>query len=403
MKLISIVGARPQFIKAAAVSRAIENHNSLISDASRIIKEIVVHTGQHYDHNMSQVFFDQLEIRKPDYNLGVGSGTHGKMTGTMLEKIENVLLSDKPDWVLVYGDTNSTLAGALAAVKLHIPVAHVEAGLRSFNRQMPEEINRLITDHVSTILFCPTKTAVRNLKAEGIGGGSSPASNSIRSSVQKNESSISHEYKSLLAHELPQTVALVGDVMYDSVLHNIKLAEQKSKILKKLNLEPKGYALTTVHRAENTDNNERLKSIFMALDQISSDGLTVIVPLHPRTRKLLKGIGLEPKYVRIIEPVSYLDLLLLEKQAKIILTDSGGLQKEAYWMKVPCITLRDETEWVETVNAGWNILAGSDCNKIAGSVIINQGPLMHDELFGDGKSAEKIIDILSVSVFGDST
>ena len=299
MKILTIVGARPQFIKAATVSRAIKDHNNKTSNSAFQITEVLVHTGQHYDQNMSAVFFSQLEIPEPNVNLGVGSGPHGWQTAAMLTQIEKVLEVEKPDWMIVYGDTNSTLAGALAAVKMHIPVAHVEAGLRSFNRRMPEEINRLLTDHISSLLFCPSQKAVDNLCDEGI------------------------ENKSLL----PQRVVFVGDVMFDSVLYYSKLAEKKSGILEKLNLKPKHYALATVHRPGNTDNPENLKSIFTAFQQMAQNGLKVVVPIHPRTEKKLAHLGIRFKDVQNIPPVSYLDMLLLEKYAQIILTDSGGIQK----------------------------------------------------------------------------
>jgi UDP-N-acetylglucosamine 2-epimerase len=323
----------------------------------------MVHTGQHYDENMSQVFFDELEIRKPDYNLGVGSGAHGKMTGLMLEKIEEVLLQEKPDVVLVYGDTNSTLAGALAASKLHIPVGHVEAGLRSFNRQMPEEINRVLTDHVSTFLFCPTDTAVNNLRKEGI----------------------------------TADVFKVGDVMFDSFLFNKQLAQKKSTILSELSLKPKSYCLVTVHREENTTNGKRLTGIFEAFNQLATQDCPFIAPLHPRTAKALNDLGrnrLSSLHVRILEPVSYLDMVSLETHAKVILTDSGGVQKEAYFAETPCITLREETEWVETVDNGWNHLAGTDTEKIMRLADLKKYPSDHTQFFGDGNSAKEIIELI---------
>jgi UDP-GlcNAc3NAcA epimerase len=360
MKITTIIGARPQFIKAAVVSRAIADSNKLAASNSSIVTEVIVHTGQHYDHNMSEVFFKELEIPEPHLNLEVGSGYHGQQTGQMLIKLEEVMLSEKPDWVLVYGDTNSTLAGALAAVKLHIPVAHVEAGLRSFNKSMPEEHNRVLTDHCSDLLFCPTSAAVKNLKIEGVTNG----------------------------------VHRVGDVMFDSVLFNTELATKRSKILETLKLQNKAYALATVHRAENTDDSHRLQAIFEALEKISSEGLRVVLPLHPRTRKLYDALRFSGAKIKIIEPVSYLDMLQLEQQARLILTDSGGVQKEAYWMKVPCITLRDETEWIETVEAGWNILAGADRDKIVESAKTSRKPSKQHPTYGDGKAGEKIVDIL---------
>ena len=360
MKIVTIVGARPQFIKAAAVSRAIAMHNQRLENLSDVISEIIVHTGQHYDRNMSEVFFDELEIPKPDENLGIGSGSHGQQTGEMLPRIEKILLDKKPDWVMVYGDTNSTLAGAIAAVKLQIPVAHVEAGLRSFNRAMPEEHNRVLTDHCSELLFCPTETSVTNLKKEG----------------------------------LYQGIRLVGDVMHDSVLFYENLAEQKSKIIESLKLTPKGYCLATVHRAENTDDIDKICSIFSALDKVAKNVLPVIVPLHPRTKKQIISDNLDFPAIGMIEPVSYLDMLSLEKHAKFIMTDSGGVQKEAYWMKVPCITLRSETEWIETIQSGWNVIAGADANRIFQYAKSVNQPEEHPNVFGDGKSAEKIIAIL---------
>ncbi len=357
MKLVQIVGARPQFIKVAPVLRSIKQHNRAQPD--RAIQEILVHTGQHYDDAMSRVFFEELEIKEPDYHLGVGSGTHGQQTGEMLKRIEEVLLKEKPDLVMVYGDTNSTLAGALAAAKLHIPVAHVEAGLRSFNKRMPEEINRALTDHASNLLFCPTETAVENLRREGITKG----------------------------------VRLVGDVMYDSVLYNAELAERKSNVLRRLGLGSKEYALATIHRAENTDDSERLRAIFTALARIARELLPVILPLHPRTRNRLTAVGLSPQHVRLLDPVSYLDMILLEKHARLVLTDSGGVQKEAFFFRVPCVTLREETEWAETVKTGWNALAGSDPEAIfaaAGDARPGQDRIT---AYGDGRAAEGIVKV----------
>lgn len=321
MKLVSIVGARPQFIKCAPVSRALQE----------VAQEVLVHTGQHYDDSMSGVFFRELGLPEPDYHLGVGSGSHGYQTGEMLMKVEEVIQKEQPDWVLVYGDTNSTLAGALAAAKLHIPVAHVEAGLRSHNRKMPEEINRLVTDHLSALLLCPTETAVENLKQEGITKG----------------------------------VYLVGDVMYDALLDGVAIAERTSKILERLSVEPHGYILATVHRAENTDDYHRLDGIVTALDKLAGAGRKVVFPVHPRTQKLLDAhsFKLSEGIIRI-DPVSYLDMVRLESMARCILTDSGGIQKEAYWLQVPCLTLRDETEWEETVRSGWNRLVGADPDRI---------------------------------------
>jgi len=340
MKIVTIIGARPQFIKAAAVSRAIQDSNKKFSSrgdrSKKRIKETMVHTGQHYDYLMDKVFFEELELRRCDYHLGVGSGPHGKQTGMMLDRIEPILQNERPEVVLVYGDTNSTLAGALVASKMHIPVAHVEAGLRSYDPHMPEEINRLLTDHLSTLLFCPTVQAVENLMKEGIRDGKGG-----------------------------RWVRNTGDVMQDSILYYSKLAETKSTILRDLNLfTPSaspltGFYLVTLHRAENTDHPERLRSILKALDEISKR-FPVVLPLHPRTKKMMKvhRLQLKSKNVKLIEPVSYLNMLKLEKNAKAILTDSGGVQKEAYWLRIPCITLREVTEWGYTVVEGWNTISG---------------------------------------------
>jgi UDP-GlcNAc3NAcA epimerase len=324
MKIISIVGARPQFIKCAAVSREIRKDHT----------EILVHTGQHYDPEMSDLFFDELQIPKPDYNLGVGSGPHGKQTGEILVKVEEVLVAEKPDLVIVYGDTNSTLAGALAASKLHIPVAHVEAGLRSFDRTMPEEINRVLTDHCSDLLFCPTRTAVDNLLNEGITRG----------------------------------VHFVGDVMADVLALNRTLASQNSHIITLLALEPGEYYVATIHRPSNTDDPDALSAIIRAFGQVE---LPVVFPVHPRTLKCLEEFGLlsrMPQNIRITEPLGYLNMIQLTGTAKKVLTDSGGIQKEVYMLGVPCITLRENTEWVETLNDGWNVLTGSDEKKIMSAI-----------------------------------
>ena len=315
LKVLSVVGARPQFIKAAAVSRALR--------AASGVREVLVHTGQHFDGNMSDVFFSELGLAAPDHNLGIGNLSHGAMTGRMLESVEQVLLEEAPDWVMVYGDTNSTLAGALAAAKLHIPVAHVEAGLRSFNRRMPEEINRVLTDHAASVLFAPTQAAVEQLAAEGV-----PA----------------------------DRVHLVGDVMYDAALAYARVAEAQSGILRSLGLAPGRYALATVHRAENTDDPRRLQQICRGLAETAA-AMPVVFPVHPRTRAALEraGIGLADRPgLTLCDPVGYLDMTMLEKSAALVVTDSGGVQKEAYFHGVPCITVREETEWTELVDLGWN-------------------------------------------------
>jgi len=412
MKLTHIVGARPQFIKMATVSRAIAQYNQGHAPDQRI-KGLIVHTGQHYDYEMSKVFFDELEIPKPDYNLGVGSGSHGEQTGEMLKRIEPVLVKERPDVVLVYGDTNSTLAGALAAAKLHIPVAHIEAGLRSFNKAMPEEINRVLTDHVSTILFCPTETAVKNLQKEGF-------TNIVNDGHLVSDP---HLYKLRTTNHGP-VVINVGDVMYDSVLYNLELAEKRSDVLTRLSLTPNKlaepnepnklnqpnkpmmYALATVHRAENTDDPKRLRSIFQALGEIARELMPVILPLHPRTRKQLNALtdwanptnSMNSTNLKIIDPVSYLDMLWLEKHAQSILTDSGGVQKEAFILRVPCLTLREESEWAETVEAGWNVLVGADKKRIieAARHFSSQRPSdLPLNPYGDGHASERIIEVVT--------
>lgn len=377
LKIVNIVGARPQFIKLAPLLRAIEEHNK--NNADIFIKEILIHTGQHYDYEMSGVFFDELGLKPPDYHLGVGSGTHGFQTGEMIKKTEDVLIDEKPDLVIVYGDTNSTLAAALAAAKLHIPVAHVEAGLRSFNKKMPEEINRILTDHVSDFLFCPTETAVENLRKEGF-------ENIIDNGKLFNYQDELYE----LLYSGPLVIN-TGDVMYDAVLMYLDLAERSSRIIEYHSLQSKGYALATIHRAENTNDPKRLKAILEGLEKIVQTGLPVILPLHPRTRKKVEAFELFSGGVKILKPVSYLDMLLLEKNAKIILTDSGGVQKEAFFFSVPCITLRDETEWVETLEMGWNKLAGCDAVRICQSALEATSIIDMGSPFGDGNASRRIL------------
>ncbi len=349
MKVVSIVGARPQFIKAAAVSHALRARHT----------EVLVHTGQHYDYALSGVFFDGLHIPAVDVNLDVGSGSHGQQTGAMLRGIEEVLITQHPDWVLVYGDTNSTLAGALAAAKLCLPVAHVEAGLRSFNRRMPEETNRVVTDHVSTLLLCPSATAVNNLEAEGI----------IRN------------------------VHLVGDVMLD-VLHwaQERVRTDPPELLSRLQLDRHRYLLVTLHRSENTDDPKRLASI---VDAFNALGERIVFPVHPRARKAIsdRGLRVGPQ-VELIEPVGYVEMVALTGSARMVLTDSGGLQKEAYWLGVPCITLREETEWVETVAAGWNALAGSETDRILSTVRDMAPPAARPDLYGEQSVGAKCVALL---------
>jgi UDP-GlcNAc3NAcA epimerase len=378
MKIVNIVGARPQFIKAAVISRAIKKHNQLVPDNSERVHEVIVHTGQHYDRNMSYVFFEEMSIPRPDYFLNINGLSHGAMTGQMLEKIESVLIKEKPDVVLVYGDTNTTLAGALAAAKIHLTVAHVEAGLRSFNRKMPEEINRVVTDHIANFLFCPTKQSVENLKAEGIINKEYPSYNNNSSSMVQNA-----------------FVCFVGDVMLDAALYYKDYA-------RKPNLElPEKFILATLHRAENTDNSNRLKSIFNAFEKISKE-LPIILPLHPRTRKNIERLNLKISNpnLKIIEPISYLEIIHLLEKSTIVATDSGGLQKEAYFFKKPCITLRNETEWVELVENGFNHLTGADPEIMYDGykTFIEADLDFSIEFYGDGNAGERIIDLLKQSL-----
>lgn len=352
MKLVTILGARPQFVKAATVSRALKKVG---------VREVIIHTGQHFDANMSQVFFDEMEIPTPDYNLEISGLNHGAMTGRMLEKIEEVLLVEKPDYVLVYGDTNSTLAGSLAASKLHIPVAHVEAGLRSYEMKMPEEINRILTDRISSTLFCPTVTAVKNLEAEG--------------------------YKNFTCK-----IVLSGDVMLDAVQFYESKIETHSTILEKENLVQQSFVLATLHRAENTNDPNRLREICTAFNEINSK-VKVVLPLHPRTKSFLANQNIR-LHAYIIDPVGYFDMLALLKNCKMVLTDSGGLQKEAYFFEKFCITLRDQTEWIELLEAGVNVLAGADKEKIVDLFDANFGKIikLKEGLYGRGDAASLIAD-----------
>ena len=350
MKIVSIVGARPQFIKCAPVSRILRSK----------FQEILVHTGQHYDEDMSDVFFRELHIPAPDYNLNIGSETHGKQTGLMLSAIESVLQKEKPDVVLVYGDTNSTIAGGLAAAKMHIPVAHIEAGLRSYDRSMPEEINRVLVDHISDLLFCPTETAVQNLLKEGIIKG----------------------------------VYNVGDVMVDALLCNKEIASRKSDILTRFGLTDKNFILATIHRPSNTDNAAHMKMIIQAFGE---SGQTILFPIHPRTRKYLKEygyLGQLPKNIIAADPLGYIDMLHAMAKCQKVITDSGGVQKEAYILGKPCITVRENTEWIETLEGGWNILTGPDKNKILDAIERKYPVCTRRALFGEGDAAIKITDII---------
>ena len=369
MKLVNIVGARPQFIKLAPLERAITEFNS---GDSLTVESVIIHTGQHYDSGMSDIFFNELKIPRAHFHLDVGSGRHGEQTGRMLEKIEDILLDVSPDMVVTYGDTNSTLAGALAASKLHIPVAHVEAGLRSFDRRMPEEINRLVADHICDLLLAPTPTAVTNLANE----------------------------------DLSSRTVFTGDIMYDAVLFNRDLAKQQSAILEKLQLEPGSFGLVTVHRASNTDDEQRLGQLLKAFNEVAARQLPLVFPVHPRTVNALKseyaGWTAHPN-LHLVDPLGYLDMLSLLDNAKMALTDSGGLQKEAFFLGCPCITLREETEWVETVEAGGNHLTGTDPEKILAAVThwqqysasgVQVFSTVAAQYFGDGHAANAILDTL---------
>jgi UDP-GlcNAc3NAcA epimerase len=374
MKILTIIGARPQIIKAAALSRAIKNK---FADT---IQEIIVHTGQHYDENMSQVFFDELGIPHPNYNLQVGSGSHGKQTALMIEKIEEILVNEKPNAIVLYGDTNSTLAGAIAASKIHIPVVHIEAGLRSFNKAMPEEINRIMCDHVSTLLFSPTKTGYDNLIKEGFNANAQPPHTA-------DNPKIFH----------------CGDVMYDNSLYFSNVAEEKTTVIKDNNLIPGKYILATIHRNNNTDEPKRLEALFSAMHKISKNNqIQVIIPLHPRTAKLLKQNLSDNLFnqitsnelIKIIPPVSFLEMIALEKNAQLIMTDSGGVQKEAFFFKKPCVILRPETEWIELVKCGSAAITDADENKIieAYSYFSKSQEFNFPDIFGDGHASEFICD-----------
>ena len=348
MKVATVVGARPQFIKAAVFSRALRKEH----------QETLIHTGQHYDPELSDVFFQELDLPQPDHNLGVGSGPHGQQTGEMLQRLEPVLQQEAPDWVVVFGDTNSTLAGALAAAKLGLPIAHVEAGLRSFDRSMPEEVNRVLTDHCASLLFCPTETAMRHLAAEG----------------------------------LRERAHLTGDIMFDSLQQHRKLLEDRTDLLERLGLERKRYFLATVHRAANTDDPTSLARIVHALGDLQD---AVVLPLHPRTKAALQAADIHlPPNVKEIAPVGYLDMLALQLHARMVLTDSGGVQKEAYLLGTPCVTLREETEWPETLVNGWNVLAGTDPKRIVEAARRPQPQVEAPQVFGNGRAAQRMVDLL---------
>lgn len=385
MKVLSIVGARPQFIKAAVVSKRMRE---------RGFEERLLHTGQHYDFNMSEVFFRELNLPQPDHYLGIGSGRHGEQTAKMLAAIEDVMLAEDPDVAVIYGDTNTTLAGALAPAKLHIPVAHVEAGLRSYDRQMPEEINRIVADHCSDILFCPTETAVRNLKTEG-----------FRNIV--NEGRLIPEDLAQQAHRSAgPLVANVGDVMLDVARHAGQQLDaeprRKTDLLAKYKLHARQYVLATIHRASNTDDGNNLRNILEAMKAIVTGGLRVLFPVHPRTRKALEKFDLlgmlDAEGLVVSDPVSYMEMIALESEARLVLTDSGGVQKEAYFFGVPCVVAREQTEWTELVEIGWNRLAGAETARIVAAV---EAALQNDlagsarmDFYGDGRAAARIAAIL---------
>lgn len=377
MKLVSIIGARPQIIKAAALSRSIKNSNHKIED-------FIVHTGQHYDHNMSQVFIEELGIEPPQVNLNVGSMSHAKQTSAILSGVEEVLLSEKPDWLVIYGDTNSTLAAAIAASKIHVPIVHIEAGLRSYNKSMPEEINRIVADHLSTLLFAPTKTGVDNLQKEGF--------------------NIDFEGPFNVDHP---GVFNCGDLMYDNSLYFSELAASKTNILDDLNLSQNAFILATIHRDSNTDHPEKLNNLFYSLCQVAKEsGMKVILPLHPRTKKMIE-LHLKPEWkkeiesaehIKVIPPASFLEMIMLEKNAAIILTDSGGVQKEAFFFEKPCVILRPETEWVELVKLGAAIIADTNPEKIidAFRFLMHKKDIKYEKVYGDGKAADHMLNTMLI-------
>lgn len=373
MKILTIIGARPQIIKAVALSRAIKNH------FASSIQEVIVHTGQHYDSNMSQVFFNELGIPAPNYNLGVGSASHGQQTAQMIGGIEEILQKEKPNYIILYGDTNSTLAGAIAASKIHVPIVHIEAGLRSFNKSMPEEVNRIMCDHVSSLLFTPTKTGYQNLLNEGFGENIKP--------FTIDNPGLFH----------------CGDIMYDNSMFFANLAEEKTQILCSLGIKKKNYFLTTIHRNDNTDNFNRLQSIFETLLEITREkNIQIILPLHPRTKKKMEALSINIREqlnlnpnIHIIPPVSFLEMITLEKNAQLVITDSGGVQKEAYYFHKPCIILRPETEWVEIIELGAGILVDANKEKIIDAVnILLNKKIDFPSIYGDGNAANFICQTL---------
>jgi len=353
MRILTVVGARPQFIKAAAISRAVEGYHGID------LEDVIVHTGQHYDERMSKSFFDGLGIPEPRHNLGIGSTTHGRQTGLMMNALEDIIDLESPDVLLVHGDTNSTLAGALVATKRNLPLVHVEAGLRSFDRTMPEEVNRVLTDHVSDLLCCPSSTAVDNLGAEGIVDG----------------------------------VHLVGDVMYDVLLDDLAVLDSVASPTDSLTVDSP-YVVATIHRASTTDDPKRFGDIVHALTQVATTIAPVVWPVHPRTSDLVGGLTV-PDSLHLIDPVSYHEMLLLVRGARTVVTDSGGLQKEAYWLETPCVTVRDTTEWTETIDAGWNSLVGTDAASIIAAVTDASTPDTHPQLYGDGRSANRIVELIA--------